>query len=214
MALKLSDLDDIEKKLKASSKILTVGFNRRFSPHIIKIKSLIENIKSPKSITININAGKIDKDHWLLDNEIGGGRLIGEAIHHIDLMRYIINKKVTSWNKVVLGSGEDTFSIQLNFKDGSIGVINYFSNGSKSMQKERLELFVDNKILVLNNFISLIGYGWKNFKYMRTWRQDKGQKVLVARFLNAISKNQQPPIPYDEIIEVNRLSINISQKEK
>lgn len=214
LALKLSDLDDIEKKLKASSKILTVGFNRRFSPHIIKIKSLIENIKSPKSITININAGKIDKDHWLLDNEIGGGRLIGEAIHHIDLMRYIINKKVTSWNKVVLGSGEDTFSIQLNFKDGSIGVINYFSNGSKSMQKERLELFVDNKILVLNNFISLIGYGWKNFKYMRTWRQDKGQKVLVARFLNAISKNQQPPIPYDEIIEVNRLAINISQKEK
>ena len=214
LALKLSDLDDIEKKLEISNKILTVGFNRRFSPHIIKIRSLTENIKSPKSITININAGKIDKDHWLKDNEIGGGRLIGEAIHHIDLIRYIIDKKIIGWNKVVLGSGEDTFSIQFNFSDGSIGVINYFSNGSKSMQKERLELFVDNKILVLNNFISLVGYGWKSFKYMRTWRQDKGQKELVKRFLRAINKNQQPPIPYDEIIEVNRLSINISQKEK
>ncbi len=212
LALKLSDLDEIEKKLDSSNKILTVGFNRRFSPHIIKIKSLIENMKSPKALTININAGKIDKDHWLNDNEIGGGRLIGEAIHHIDLVRHIIDRKIIGWNKIILGSGKDTFSIQFTFSDGSIGVINYFSNGSKSMQKERIELFVENKILVLNNFISLIGYGWKNFKYMRTWRQDKGQKELVKRFLRAISKKQQPPIPYDEIIEVNRLSINISKK--
>ncbi len=211
LALNQEDLDKIENKIKKSNKILTVGFNRRFSPHIIKMKSLIKDIKSPKSIVMNINAGKLEKNHWLNDEIKGGGRLIGEASHFIDLLRCLIESKIINWNKMYLGSNKESFSIQIKFLDGSIGIINYFSNGHKSLQKEKIELFIDNKVLILNNYKSLKGYGWKDFNSFSTWRQDKGQEKLIELFSNSILKNEEPIIPYNELIEVCSVAIQINK---
>ncbi len=212
LALNLEDLNKIESKIKNSNKILTVGFNRRFSPHIIKMKSLIKDNKSPKSIVMNINAGSLEKSHWLNDQNKGGGRLIGEASHFIDLLRHIIESEITNWNKIYLGNEKESFSIQIKFADGSIGIINYFANGHKSLQKERIELFVDNKILLLNNYKSLKGYGWKNFNSFSTWKQDKGQEKLIKCFLESISKNKKPIIPYNQLIEVCSVAIQIDEE--
>ena len=211
LALNQKDLNKIESKIKKSNKILTVGFNRRFSPHIIKMKSLIKDIKSPKSIVMNINAGSLEKNHWLKDESKGGGRLIGEASHFIDLLRHIIESKITNWNKIYLGNEKESFSIQIKFAEGSIGIINYFANGHKSLQKERIELFVDNKILFLNNYKSLKGYGWKNFNSFSTWKQDKGQEKLIKCFLESILKNEKPIIPYNQLIEVCSVAIQINE---
>ena len=108
----------------------------------------------------------------------------------------------------------DTISISLKFIDGSIGVINYFSNGSSSVSKERVEVFVGNKILQLDNYRKLFGYGWDGFKKLYLWNQDKGQINCVSEFVDAIAENKGSPIAFDEILEVSRIAIEISESIK
>jgi len=103
----------------------------------------------------------------------------------------------------------DTISINLIFLDGSIGTIHYFSNGSKSYPKETIEVFSSGKVLRLDNFRKLTGYGWKNFKKMNLFRQDKGQKACVKAFVDSIEQGLPSPIPFEEIIEVTKISIEI-----
>jgi predicted dehydrogenase len=105
----------------------------------------------------------------------------------------------------------DTISISLKFVDGSIGVINYFSNGSNSVSKERVEVFVGNKILQLDNYRKLVGYGWSGFKKLNLWNQDKGQFNCVSEFVDAISHNKGSPITFDQILEVSRVAIEINE---
>ena len=107
-------------------------------------------------------------------------------------------------------STRDTATIQLNFEDGSIGTINYFSNGSKSFPKERLEVFAEGGVLVLDNYLKLNGYGWPGFKKMNLWQQDKGQKACVKAFIDTISKGNIAPISIEDILEVSRVSIKLA----
>ena len=194
------------------NKILMVGFNRRFSPHIQKIFSLIENINSPKSFIMNINAGNIDKKHWLNSPEKGGGRLIGEVCHFIDLLRYLSASPIIFSSVISTSNFNDSLIINLKFEDGSIGSINYFINGHKSVSKERLEVFVDNKILFLDNYSKLHGSGWKNFRSYKTWSQDKGQKQCIQAFINSIKSSGNSPVPFDELVEVTKTCINLSEQ--
>ena len=106
---------------------------------------------------------------------------------------------------------DDTFTITLNFVDGSIGTVHYFANGFKSFSKERLEVFAQGRIIQLDNYRKLTTFGWPRFKKMNIWRQDKGQKACANAFVKAIQGRRKPPIPFDEILEVSRLSIEISQ---
>tara|TARA_B100000780_G_C21045915_1_gene419845 strand:- start:766 stop:1113 length:348 start_codon:yes stop_codon:yes gene_type:complete len=106
---------------------------------------------------------------------------------------------------------KDTLSISLKFKNGSIGTIHYFSNGSNLVSKERLEVFTANKILHLDNYRKLSGYGWSKFKKLNLWNQDKGQNNCVEEFVNAISENKPSPIPFEEILEVSRIAIEIAE---
>jgi predicted dehydrogenase len=195
-----------------NKKILMVGFNRRFSPHIIKINSLLSNISSAKSFVMNINAGSLDESHWLNDPKKGGGRLIGEACHFIDLLRHLSGYPISQSSVISSSNYNDSLIINLKFVDGSIGVINYFVNGHKSLPKERLEIFVDNKTLFLENYQKLSGAGWKNFKKFKTWSQDKGQKNCISAFVNAIRNSESSPIPYDELVEVAQVSIDLSKQ--
>ena len=208
LALKLDEIDTINKSLKNYTGLLTVGFNRRFSPHIVNAKNLINNTNLPKALIININAGGIDSNHWVHDTEKGGGRLIGEACHFIDLCRFLVGQKIVEWSKnSLISTNQDTFSISLKFEDGSIGTINYFANGHRSMPKERIEIYVDNKILKINNFKTITGHGWNTFFNPISFSQNKGQKEIVEHFLRQIIISGVPIIPYEELLEVARISI-------
>ena len=107
----------------------------------------------------------------------------------------------------------DTVTISLKFVDGSIGTIHYFANGSRSFPKERIEVFADGRVLQLDNFRKLTGFGWPGFKKMNLWRQDKGQKACVQAFVQAVAESAGAPIPIDEILEVSRISIEIAQQK-
>jgi predicted dehydrogenase len=198
---------------------LMVGFNRRFAPHIQKIKSLLGGISTPKSFVMTINAGRIDSSHWTQDGQVGGGRIIGEACHFIDLMRYLAGSPITEHSVQAMGGSDaltssDSVMIGLKFADGSIASIQYLANGSKSFPKERLDVFCGGKILSLDNFRKLQGYGWPGFKSLNLFRQDKGQQACVKAFIDSIENGKPSPIPFEEIEEVSRVTIEIAQEAR
>ncbi len=190
-----------------------VGFNRRFSPHVEKMKALLDSVKEPKSFVMTVNAGQVPADHWTQDQDIGGGRLIGEACHFVDLLRYLANSSITTFERTSLSSAtDDNFTLQLAFADGSIGSVHYFANGNRSIPKERLEVFSGGRVLQLDNFRSLRGYGWPGFRRMTIRRQDKGHQACAAAFVQAINSGGPAPISFDELREVSRVTIELSGK--
>ena len=216
LVLTIDELDEIEQiyidaidNKELISKVM-VGFNRRFSPFIIKAKDLIDNLDSPKAFIMTINSGKIEPDHWTQDLKTGGGRILGEGCHFIDLLRHLAGSEITNhYSNNMEGITSDTRTLELSFSDGSIGTIHYFSNGAKSFPKENLKIFTAGKILEMNNYKSLRGYGWEKFKVMRSFKQDKGNNSCVAAFVNSISQSEPSPIPFDQLLEVSRVSIEL-----
>lgn len=217
LALTHEEIDKIQASQKEFKSMVMVGYNRRFSPHIQKIKSLLDAKPSPKTFIMTMNAGEMPKEHWTQDAEIGGGRIIGEACHYIDLMRFLAGSKIKSFNTVKMGENdfvevtEDKALISLTFEDGSMGSIHYFANGGKSFPKERIEVFCDNAVLQLDNFRKLRGFGWKGFNKMNLWSQDKGQENCVDAFMESVRQGRENPIPQDEIFEVARVSVDIAE---
>lgn len=220
LAISMSDLERIENACGKSHKILMVGYNRRFSPHIRKVKELLEPKKMPKCFIMTMNAGYIPKDHWTQKLEIGGGRIVGEACHYIDLMRFLSGSKIKTFSAVKVGDNnhmditEDKATVNLSFEDGSIGTIHYYANGGKSYPKERIEVFCDHAVLQLDNFRSLKGFGWSGFKHFKTWSQNKGQDDCVREFMTSVKNGGDPPIPQNEIFEVARVSLAIADQLK
>lgn len=204
--------DDFSDQDWSMPPILMVGFNRRFAPQVRKMKALLAGVKEPKSFVMTVNAGVIPADHWTQDPAVGGGRIVGEACHFIDLLRFLAGNAITSCSRSAMDSStEDTVSLQLNFADGSIGTIHYFANGNKSYPKERLEVFCAGRVLQLDNFRKLSGFGWSGFRKMNLWWQDKGQAACAAAFIKAIREGGPASIPIDEIIEVSRVSIAMAK---
>ncbi|MDG2312869.1 MAG: bi-domain-containing oxidoreductase [Alphaproteobacteria bacterium] len=217
LALTHAAIDDIEAAQEVAGKMVMVGYNRRFSPHVKKIKQLLDNKPMPKTFIMTMNAGHIPKTHWSQDIELGGGRIIGEACHYIDLMCYLAGSKIKSFSAIKMGDTsyveltEDKAIITLAFEDGSVGSINYFANGGKSFPKERIEVFCDNAVLQLDNFRKLTGFGWRGFSKMNLWSQDKGQNSCVKTFMNAVKGDGLCPIPQDEIFEIARVTVDIAE---
>ena len=217
LCLTLSELDEIERAMYSHPKQrLMVGFNRRFSPQVTEMKSLLGTVTEPKGFIMTVNAGEIPADHWTQDRAVGGGRIIGEACHFIDLLRHLAGAPITGHSVLALGrSGgvrglADKVSIMLEFADGSVGTIHYLANGHKSFPKERLEVFAGGRILQLDNFRRLRGWGWKQIHNKRLWRQDKGQTACASAFVEAVREGGPTPIAPDEILEVSRVSIEVA----
>ena len=222
LAITLEELERVkssyEKYLASSTPPkLMVGFNRRFSPQVRKMKSLLDSSVGPKTIIAVMNAGEIPLDHWTQQVSVGGGRIIGEACHFIDLMRFLAGSEIESVQARRLHDEstdvqlEDKATITLGFRDGSMGTIHYFANGASSFPKERVEVFSSGKILLLDNFRKLKGFGWPKFNKMNLWRQDKGQATCIEEFLSSIQHGQGSPISAEELFEVARVSIEASQ---
>lgn len=225
LALTLGEIDEVERVYRevneASSgkagQLLMVGFNRRFAPQVVRIHQLLGAVHKPKSFVMTVNAGDIPSDHWTQDPDVGGGRIIGEGCHFIDLLRYLADAPITGFDTTCMGGApgpevrSDKASITLSFSDGSFGTVHYLSNGHKSFPKERLEVFCAGRVLQLDNFRRLRGFGWPGFRSMNLWRQDKGQKACAARFCEAVRSGTPAPIPMDEILEVSRSTVEIAQ---
>jgi len=158
-----------------------------------------------------VNAGQIPADHWTQDLKRGGGRIIGEGCHFIDLLIFLVGQPIISVFAMKLGTSadqvvEDKMSIQLMFADGSIGTIHYFSNGSKDIPKERLEVFSDGRVLQLDNFKKLTGFGFKNFKKMTLVAQDKGHNYEMKSFVCSVEEGTPSPISFEELKNVTLAS--------
>lgn len=213
IALTESELEEIETAhadaaAKGKAPLVMVGFNRRFAPQVAKMKSLLAGARGPKAFVMTVNAGAIPAEHWTQDREVGGGRIVGEGCHFIDLLRFLAGERITAVRTNTMDSpSADSVSIELRFADGSIGTVHYLANGSKSFPKERVEVFAQGRVLQLDNYRRLTGFGWPGFKKMNLWSQDKGQKACAAAFVQAVASGGASPIPFEELIEVGRATI-------
>lgn len=163
---------------------------------------------------MTVNAGAIPAEHWTQDPKVGGGRIIGEGCHFIDLLRFVAGAPIVSVAATSLVPGgatnlHDTVGIQLAFADGSIGTVQYLANGHRGFPKERLEVFQGGRILQLDNFRMLTGHGFGKFRKMSLWRQDKGHAAEVAAFVEAVRSGGASPIAADELFEVTRASFDV-----
>lgn len=218
LCLTLDEQDQIESAIAARQAsgaavpMLMVGFNRRFAPQVMRLKQLLTATVGPKAFVMTVNAGAIPADHWTQDLDVGGGRIVGEACHFIDLLRFLSGSPVVAWDRTDMDSATgDTVTLQLRFADGSMGTVHYFANGSKAFPKERLEVFASGRILQLDNFRKMTGYGWPGFSKLNLWRQDKGQRNCVQAFVDALQSKGASPIPLSEVLEISRLSIEIAK---
>jgi predicted dehydrogenase/threonine dehydrogenase-like Zn-dependent dehydrogenase len=221
LCLTLAELEEIERahagcaERLGTTPVVMVGFNRRFAPQIQKMKRLLAGVSGPKSFIVTVNAGAIPAEHWTQDPEAGGGRIIGEACHFIDLLRFLADAPISAWQRMAMDSAtQDTVTLQLGFADGSVGTVHYFANGSKAFPKERVEVFAGGWVLQLDNFRRLTGFGWPGFGTMKLWRQDKGQRACAKAFVDAVEGRQPTPIPVEEVFEVTRVSIALAREGK
>ena len=194
---------------------LTVGFNRRFSPFAEKLKQLTGS--GPKNIVATMNAGYIPAEVWVHDLEIGGGRIIGEACHFIDLCSYLAGSKVISVCMNAMGENPqentDNATILLKYENGTNAVINYFANGSKSYQKERVEVFSQERVFILDNWRKLEGFGVKGFSKMKS-SMDKGHANQFAMLAERTENGGDALIPFESIINTTRASFAAIQSLK
>lgn len=220
LALTDAELDDVEAAYRAAgaagaTPLLMVGFNRRFAPLTVKMKAMLDQLAEPKTFIVTVNAGAIPQEHWTQDKAEGGGRIVGEVCHFVDLLRHlvgapIINLRSTRLGRPASGSADDKATIVIEFEDGSHGTIHYFANGSKAFPKERIEAFGGGRVLQLDNFRSLKGWGWKGFSKASS-RQDKGHAAGAAAFVQALQQGGKPPIAPEELMEVSRWSIRAAR---
>src|SRR6185295_7817313 len=135
------------------------------------MKSLLRTVVGPKTFIVTVNAGTLPASHWTQSPTVGGGRIIGEGCHFIDLMRFLAGAQIERWHVMNVsgtsgGVNDDKASITLTFADGSVGTLHYFGNGHPGYPKERVEVFCAGRVLQLDNFRKLRGFGWKNFVKM------------------------------------------------
>lgn len=211
LALNVQELRSVAAAVAAHPKqLLMVGFNRRFSPHTIRCEKLLSGRASPIAANIMVNAGDIPADHWVHDDRVGGGRIIGEACHFIDLLVHLTGSPVRSISAQRMGGTvavhDDKMAIAVSLADGSVASINYFANGSKSFPKESISLFSDNRVLTIGNFRKTIGYGFPSFRKLKTLRPDKGHRQQFAALIKAVSETGQGLIPFGQLSNVTLAS--------
>ncbi|MCK4252783.1 Gfo/Idh/MocA family oxidoreductase, partial [candidate division WOR-3 bacterium] len=224
LCLNKKELDHIIKahnKIKDSPKlrdsvspILLIGYNRRFAPLTTEAKAFMGDKIGPYLINYRINAGMLPKDHWLLDLKQGGGRIIGEVCHFIDLISYFTQSRLISvYAECLSGSktvSNDNIIATLKYEDGSIGSISYFAVGDKDFPKERIEIFGDEKVCVINDFREAI-FSSEGKQTKAKKSQDKGFRNEISAFFDAIKNGKSSPIPFEQIVETTLATFAINE---
>jgi predicted dehydrogenase len=218
LAIDREGLQEVMDAYEASSDLqLAVGFNRRFSPHAVKMKQLLTGRSGPASIVTVVNAGYLPPDHWTRDPEVGGGRIIGEGCHWIDLMSFMLGQSIVSVSATTIGKDltavdDDSTTVSLRFTDGSLGTLNYLAKGHRGFPKERITVFSDGRVLELDNFHILKGWGWPAFRRMRFWRQDKGHRAEIAAFVKSIRLGGAPLMDFSSLVNVSEAAISATAR--
>lgn len=209
LALTHAELDAVDAAYKASNKTLTVGFNRRFSPFSQDLKKQLGDSPGPINIIATMNAGFIPADVWVHDMEQGGGRIIGEACHLIDLITFFTGSLVEAVVMNALGpnapENTDNASILLRYANGSQGVINYFANGSKAYSKERIEVYSQNRTAIIDNFRNSTYHGFSGKGLKKG--QDKGHAEQFQRYYDSLKNGGGPIVTYAEVMNASRAAI-------
>lgn len=214
LAITLAELLVVEHAFSQSRQLpnppqLMIGFNRRYSPLVQSIKRAIDTTLAPASINILVNAGAIPPSSWIQDRVVGGGRIIGEACHFVDLALFLAGGDIVAWS--IMGAAADQCVIQLRFGNGSIASIQYLSNGHAAFPKERVEVFWRGGIYQIDNFRKLKVFGGAD-KSLSLWRQDKGNNACVQAFLDCLRQGAPAPVAFEEILQVSRCVIDLADK--
>jgi polar amino acid transport system substrate-binding protein len=219
LAMNEQELGEVEAAYRAASRpFLMVGFNRRFAPAIQALRQFLAGSREPKLTIYRINAGFLPLDHWTQDLEQGGGRIIGEVCHFIDLIGYLNSSRLISvYAQSLPDLGKyrmDNLAVTLRYEDGSVGSLIYAANGDKSLAKEYLEVYCQGKVAILRDFreLSLIFNG--KSKIQKSAGQDKGHKNEMAAWVGAISSGGTEPIPFQEAVETTRATFALIQSIK
>ncbi len=211
LAISQAQFEMVIDALEDEQPLLMLGFNRRFAPMSKKLKAFIDKRQEPLFAHFRVNANLLPSDHWLIDPEVGGGRIIGEACHFIDLLTFLVGEnpiEVTTQGLPDNGKYcEDNIVMNFRFPDGSLGVVSYLANGDKSYPKEYLEVFSGGRVAVLHDWrkLEMIHKGHKKVK-RHYLRQDKGHQAAWRAFLDAVQGEEAPPIPYEQLIGVTQAS--------
>ena len=212
LAINREQLEEIRDVLsKGEQPLLMLGFNRRFAPLARRLKAFIDKLQEPLYAHYRVNANILPADHWLLDTEIGGGRIIGEGCHFIDFLTYLVGSVPIEVRSTGLPDenkySEDNVVMNFKFADGSIGIVTYLANGDKSFPKEYLEVFSGGRVAVLHDWRKLeLVHNGKHLVKRHVLRQDKGHQRGWEAFLNTLLEEKSPPIPYDQLIGVSLAS--------
>lgn len=201
LCLKEEELETIASLYAKGSSQVMVGFNRRFAPQVVKAQGLFKKMNTPVAISYRINAGTLPADHWIHDLVVGGGRIVGEVCHFVDLCAFIAGSKIKAVSANAMSTADhlrDTLGIQLHFDNGSIATISYFSNGNKELGKEYLEVFGAGQVATIDDFKTLSLYGAAT-KQDKSAKQDKGHKAEVTAFIEAVKQGKAAPIAFEEI---------------
>ena len=191
-------------------RLLMVGYNRRFSPLTKIIKDKLN--QGPYSMLYRVNAGMIPADSWVQDMEVGGGRILGEVCHFVDYLTFVNGSLPVSVFAVAMADAnhhEDTLTVSLRYQNGSVGSIQYFANGSKSLRKEYIEVYAHGVTAVLNYYSELKIFGKGRPYKKKLVSQDKGQKNEVGLFIEAVKNGDVCPIPLEEIWSASEVSFGI-----
>ena len=216
MALNEKELNDLVDILEKTGVPFMVGFNRRFSPFALKIKEVVSSRINPMIINYRMNAGFIPKEHWVHTEE-GGGRNIGEACHIYDLFNYFTESEVSSINSFSINpkteqfGSNDNFIAAIKYKDGSVCNLVYTALGSKEIPKEQMEVYIDSKVICLNDYKELAFFG-SNEKGIKSKIQDKGQYSEFIKFGESIKNSNGYPIPLWQLIQATEISFEVEKQ--
>jgi predicted dehydrogenase/threonine dehydrogenase-like Zn-dependent dehydrogenase len=216
LALKIEEIAEIEAAILAaqdSAPLVMVGFNRRFSPPARVVKEFFKDAGEPLTVSIRFNAGEIPPDHWTQDELEGGGRIIGEACHAIDLATFLVGSPPVRVFAESIGGlqapriTDDQCFITLRHADGSISSVAYLAGGDKAFPKERVEVFGGGRIAVIDDFRKVTTSVAGRMKKTSAWQQDKGHRAEISAFAKVLAEGGNSPIPWEELRAVSLASI-------
>ena len=212
LALNEEQLLDIEDAVRAGSGRLMVGFNRRFSPLAVEVRKFFMSCPEPLAVTYRVNAGKLPADSWANDPVEGGGRILGEVCHFVDLICYVtgsLPRRIYAAPLVGSGADRDSVSVTITMANGSVGAIQYLSNGDTSVPKEYFEVHGGGQSAILDNYRSLSLHKGNHRKRHNLLNQAKGHAEEVAAFVNAVATGAQMPIDFETLVAVTQATILI-----
>ncbi|HYG73893.1 MAG TPA: Gfo/Idh/MocA family oxidoreductase, partial [Planctomycetota bacterium] len=216
LAISIDELEQIEGALLKTPEphpLLMVGFNRRFSPAATAAKAFFAQVRQPLTVTLRMNAGPVPAEHWTQDEQSGGGRIIGEACHAIDLAVFLTGSLPVRVFAESVGRenapaiSDDQCLITLRHANGSISSIAYVSSGDKAFPKERVEIFGGGRVAVIDDFRELTTSVDGKQKTAGGWKQDKGHHAEIEAFSNVLARGGAAPIAWSELRTVTLASI-------